>query len=209
MDFVRPIEAVIPGAQGKLLSALARITGPVTLRTAAGLSGVSNAQCSRLLGSLVELGIVEREDIPPAAHFRLVRDHVAAQPLLDLLATGERLFERVAETAARIQPAPISVVVFGSLVRGEARTDSDIDVVIVRPSAVAADDGGWRDAIAGWTTGAERASGNAVTLLEVDEADARRLLRSGTGVWSSIQREGRAVFGLTVDELRGERDGAN
>jgi hypothetical protein len=209
MDFVRPIEAVIPGAQGKLLAALARITGPVTLRTAAGLAGVSTGQCSRVLGSLVELGIVEREDIPPAAHFRLVRDHVAAQPLLDLLATGERLLAQVAKTAAKIRPAPVSVVVFGSLARGEARVDSDIDVLIVRSSEVAADDSGWRDAVASWTVGVERASGNAVNLLEVDQAEARRLLRSVRGVWSSIRREGLGVLGLTVDELRGGRRGAS
>ena len=209
MDFARPIESVIPGVQGRLLAALARITGPVTLRAAAELAGVSTGQCSRVLGSLVELGVVERTDIPPAAHFRLVRDHVAAQPLLDLLATSERFLDRVAKTAARIRPVPVSVIVFGSLVRGEARVDSDIDVLLVRPSEVAAHDSRWRDAAAGWTAGVERASGNAVNLLEVDQAEARRLLRSGKGVWSSIRREGHGVFGLTVDELRGGGRGPN
>jgi hypothetical protein len=33
-----------------------------------------------LLGRLVELGVVERADVPPAAHLRLERDHVAAKP---------------------------------------------------------------------------------------------------------------------------------
>jgi predicted nucleotidyltransferase len=129
--------------------------------------------------------------------------------LLDLLDAGERFFENLAKTAARIRPAPISVVVFGSLVRGEARIDSDIDVLLVRSSEVAADDTGWRDAVARWVAGAERASGNPVNLLEVDAAEARRLLRSGRGVWSSIRREGRGVFGQTVDELRGGRRGAS
>jgi predicted nucleotidyltransferase len=209
MDFARPIEAVIPGAQGKLLAALARITGPVTLRAAAELAGVSTAQCSRVLGSLVELGIVEREDVPPAAHFRLVRDHVAAQPLLALLATRDRFLEHLGNTAARIRPSPISVVAFGSLVRGEATIDSDIDVLLVRSSEVAVDDSGWRDALARWAAGAERASGNPVNLLEVDAAEARRLLRSGKGVWSSIRSEGHGVFGQTVDELRGGRRAAS
>lgn len=209
MDFARPIESVIPGAQGKLLAALARVSGPLTLRAVAEVAAVSTGQCSELLAQLVVLGIVEREDIPPAAHFRLVRDHVAAQPLLDLLAAAERLLERLRKTAERIRPVPISVVVFGSLARGEARTDSDIDVLIVRSSEVAADDSEWRDAVATWAAGAERASGNVVNLLEVDAAEARRLLRSGKGVWSSIRREGRGVFGQTVDELRGGRRGSS
>jgi hypothetical protein len=209
MDFARPIESVIPGAQGKLLAALARVSGPLTLRAAAEVAAVSTGQCSELLRQLVVLGIVEREDIPPAAHFRLVRDHVAAKPLLALLDTCERFIESVGKTAARIRPTPISVVVLGSLARGEARSDSDIDVLVVRPSEIAADDGGWRDAVARWVAGAERASGNPVNLLEADAAEARRLLRSGKGVWSSIRREGRGVFGQTVDELRGGKRGAS
>jgi hypothetical protein len=80
MDFVRPIESVIPGAQGKLLAALARVSGPLTLRSAAEVAGISTGQCSMLLGRLVELGVVERADVPPAAHLRLERDHVAAKP---------------------------------------------------------------------------------------------------------------------------------
>jgi predicted nucleotidyltransferase len=209
MDFARPLESVIPGARGKLLAALARVSGPLTLRAAAEVAAVSTGQCSELLGQLVGLGLVEREDIPPAAHFRLVRDHVAAKPLLELLDTGQRFLENLAKTAARIRPTPISVVVFGSLARGEARTESDIDVFVVRSPEVAADDSGWRDAIARWAAGAERASGNRVNLLEVDAAEARRLLRAGKGVWSSIRREGRGVFGQTVDELRGGRGGAS
>jgi hypothetical protein len=209
MDFVRPVEAVIPGAQGKLLAALARITGPVTLRAVAELSDVSIAQCSRVLGTLVELGVVERVDVPPAALFRLVRDHVAVQPLLELTASRDRYLQGLGKAAGRVRPAPVSIVVFGSLARGEARVGSDIDVLIVRPSAVGSDDVRWRDSVATWTHGAERASGNVVNLLEVDEAEARRLLRASRGAWSSIRREGLGVFGLTTDELRGGRSGAS
>lgn len=209
MDFGRPIESVVPGAQGKLLAALARVPGPLTLRAVAEVAGISTGQCSQLLGNLVQLGIVDREDIPPAAHFRLVRDHVAAQPLLELLASRERFLERVTKAAARIRPAPVSIVVFGSLARGDASIDSDIDVLVVRRSEVAVDDTGWRDAIASWAAGAERASGSPLNLLEVDAAEVRRLLRSGRGVWSSIRREGHGVFGRTIDELRRGERGAN
>ncbi|MEI8240248.1 MAG: hypothetical protein WCI22_12595 [Actinomycetota bacterium] len=44
MDFVHPISAVIPGAQGRVLAALAETTAELNLRTLARLSGVSVAQ---------------------------------------------------------------------------------------------------------------------------------------------------------------------
>jgi hypothetical protein len=203
VDFVCPIEAVIPGAQGRLLAALARISAPVTLRTAAELAGVSPAQCSQLFGALVDLGIVEREDVPPAAHFRLVRDHVAATPLLELLEAEARFLAELRRTASRIQPKPVSVVAFGSLVRGQAGVGSDVDVLMVRTSQVDGDDAAWRQSVAAWVTSGERMSGNPVNLLEVDDAEAGRRLQRGGGVWTAIREEGRTVYGLTVDELRG------
>ena len=41
MDFVHPIEAVIPGAQGRVLAVLVETTAELNLRTLARLAGVS------------------------------------------------------------------------------------------------------------------------------------------------------------------------
>lgn len=49
MDFVRPIEALVPGAQGRVLAVLVETTAELNLRTIAQLAGVSQAQASRLL----------------------------------------------------------------------------------------------------------------------------------------------------------------
>lgn len=86
MDFVHPISAVIPGARGRVLAALVETTAELNLRTLARLSGVSAAQASRVLPGLVELGLVERREVPPSSQFRLVRSHVAARAVLQLAA---------------------------------------------------------------------------------------------------------------------------
>ena len=90
MDFVQPIAAVIPGAQGAVLAALAETTAELNLRTLARLSGVSVAQASRVLPGLVELGLVERREVPPSSQFRLVRTHIAARAVLELAARARR-----------------------------------------------------------------------------------------------------------------------
>ena len=43
MDFVRPVQAVIPGAPGRILAVLAETTAELNLRTIARLASVSNA----------------------------------------------------------------------------------------------------------------------------------------------------------------------
>ena len=69
MDFVRPIEAIVPGVQGRVLSVLAETTADINMRTIARLADVSLAQASRVLARLVELGVVERRDVPPSSLF--------------------------------------------------------------------------------------------------------------------------------------------
>lgn len=82
MDFLRPVEAIVPGAQGRVLAVLVETTAELNLRTLAELAGVSQAQASRVLPRLVELGVVERREVPPASLFRLVPEHVGSRALL-------------------------------------------------------------------------------------------------------------------------------
>ena len=48
VDFVHPVEAVIPGVQGRVLAVLVETTAELNLRTLARLAGVSVAQASRV-----------------------------------------------------------------------------------------------------------------------------------------------------------------
>jgi DNA-binding IclR family transcriptional regulator len=82
MDFVRPVEAIAPGVQGRVLSVLAETTADLNMRTIARLADVSLSQASHVLARLVELGAVERRDVPSSSLFRVVRQHVAVGPLL-------------------------------------------------------------------------------------------------------------------------------
>jgi len=53
MDFKRPVEAIIPDAQGRILGTLARTTEELSLTTLADLSGVSLAHAARIVPRLV------------------------------------------------------------------------------------------------------------------------------------------------------------
>jgi DNA-binding IclR family transcriptional regulator len=84
VDFRRPVEAVIPGAQGRIVAVFAETSAELNVRTIARLSRVSVAQASRILPALVSLGIVERREAPPSALFRFVPENVAARTLTAL-----------------------------------------------------------------------------------------------------------------------------
>jgi len=205
MDFTRPVRAVIPGTQGRILEVLAETTAELNLRTIARLAGVSLAQASRLLPSLVELGIVERREAPPSALFRLVPENVGARAITALTRTRQTALDELGETAAGLTPAAASVIVFGSFARGEADVESDLDVVVVRSRDVDEDDPAWRSTTERWRDQARRLTGNRVQVLEIGEVEVARLLRSRKPLWLDVQRDGLVVFGLGLTDLKRRR----
>jgi predicted nucleotidyltransferase len=200
MDYARPVEALIPGAQGRILGALARAGAPVNLRSLAQLSGISAGQASRVLPGLVELGVVRRTEVPPSALFELPDRSFSARLVRELSDAHGALLRELRTTAAKLRPAPASVVLFGSAATEAARVGSDIDVLVVRPSDDV-DEDAWTAALIGWVSMTREFSGNPVNILEEDEEDIPRLLRSRRSLWEEIRTQGILLAGKPLDEL--------
>jgi hypothetical protein len=62
--------------------------------------------------------------------------HSAAGELIDRLAhLGSEVIARLCALATELEPAPETLLVFGSFARGEADANSDLDVLAVRAAA--------------------------------------------------------------------------
>ena len=206
MDFNQPVQALIPGAQGRILAVLAQTTAELSLRTIARLSDVSPAQTSRVLPPLVRLGLVTRREVPPSTLFALERTHVAAEPLLRLARSRELALERMGELAAALPVMPVSVIVFGSFARGDGEPSSDIDVVLVRPTEADPESDHWLAAMHQWTTQLSSFTGNNVEILEVGEDEVGERLSGDRPVWRDIRRQGIVVFGRSIALLAEHED---
>jgi DNA-binding MarR family transcriptional regulator len=202
VDFVHPVQAVIPGAQGRVLAVLAETTAPLNLSTLARLAGVSVAQASRVMPRLAELGLVERREIPPSSQFRLIRENVAAQAIIELARSRDSALNQIGSAAADLPVPPVSVIVFGSIARGDADRQSDLDVIVVRPDDVDDDDDVWATAIERWRSTAQAITGNAIEVLELIHGEARTKLSGNAPLWRDVARDGIVVHGLTMNELR-------
>lgn len=124
-----------------------------------GVLGVGRTRASGLIAHLHDLGLVDRKEIGRTTMVVLARDNAAGE-LLDRLAhLRSVVMDRLRLLATEIEPAPLALVVFGSFARGEASTDSDIDVLAIRPDA--ADSETWTDAISAFATTARAKTGKA------------------------------------------------
>lgn len=205
VDYLSPVETVIPGVPGKVLGVLTRTSAELTMRTVSNLAGVSFNRGTTVLNHLVSLGIVERREAGAAALVRLARDNGAAQVILSLSNLRSTVLARLEKAARSIRPAPSALVVFGSFARGEATAESDIDVLVVRPRKVDDDDESWIDSLGQWTSRASVITGNPVNLLVTSESELPHLLKRRGSVWDSIAKEGISLLAAAPDWLEAGR----
>jgi predicted nucleotidyltransferase len=195
VDYTRPVQALIPGAQGQILGVLAETTAQLNLTTLSRLAGVSLAQASRVLPELVHLGLVERVEAPPSALFRLMDESLAGRLVRSMTELRLAALGAIGDFSALQKSRPELVIAFGSFARGQADADSDLDIVIVRPADVEDSDSAWAESIVSLSQDIARALGNPVNILEVGANDLERRLMSRSEVWRSIRSEGVVVYG--------------
>jgi predicted nucleotidyltransferase len=176
MDVARPYAAVCPTLDGDVLDVLAGTTMSLTGRQVALLTGrTSHSGVLAALNRLTEHGLVIRVELNRAHLYALNRDHLAA-PAVEILAeVRQRLIERMQNTIGEWRIAPAHVSLFGSTARGDGSTRSDIDLFVVRPSAVDEDEPSWRDQIDDLRDRIRRWTGNHASVIERDESQLASL----------------------------------
>jgi len=210
VDFLHPVEAIVPGATGRLLAALGRVEAELPVATLAQVAGVGRTRASGILADLSDLGVVTRREIGRTVLVSLARDNAAGQ-LIDQLANLRRgVIDRLRQLASEIQPEPASLSVFGSFARAEAEAGSDIDLLAVRhPDA---DGERWATSLMEFVRRARTLTGNPIEVIDYDLGELRRKTRGrsakvGREFWGSIRRDAVILAGAHPAELLGTGNG--
>lgn len=127
MNVADPVLSVVPSLHGPVLAVLARTSAPLRqadvhrLAAAGSYSGVR-----KVLLQLVDHGVIE--EVPGG--FRLNRDHVTAEAIVQLASLHGVLAERLRRWAAGHDEVEF-VGLFGSIARRDGDETSDIDVLVL------------------------------------------------------------------------------
>lgn len=159
MNVSRAYSAVAPTVEGDVLVVLAGTTQPLTGRRVARLARRGSvAAVAKALDRLVRQGLVLRQEAPPASLYTLNRQHVATSAVEALAFIRTELLHRLRHAFSTWSILPVHASLFGSTARGDGDLDSDIDIFVVRPAGVDAEDATWGeqlkeigDAILAWT----------------------------------------------------------
>lgn len=210
MDLAHPLAVVTPTVDGDVLAVLALADASFTTGQIHRLLGrFSEDGVRRALRRLTGQGIVLKTSAGNSHLYRLNRDHLAAEPVMELATIPQRLRQRIEDVLQHWDPAPVYGAVFGSAARRLMRGDSDIDVFLVRPND--ADRHVWDEQVSRLVADVSLWTGNDVRVLEYDEAEVRHL-GPDEPVLISIAADGLTVAGrrawLSALLRRKERDGA-
>lgn len=193
VDYVRPVEALVPGVQGKVLAACLRSDEPLTMRALARLAGVSANQSSVVIDQLDDLGLVERRAAGRSLLVSLVHESPVVVALRQVAGLWTVTLQLWRERARTLDPAPLSMAVYGSWARGEARSSSDVDILVVLPPGMGeSTEDRFREQFAVWCTYAGRVAGLPISPIVLGAEET-------TGVdgelWDNIRRDAIAIAG--------------
>jgi predicted nucleotidyltransferase len=175
VDFHRPLEAVVPTLDADVLAVLSRADAELTGREIHRMAAHGSHQGIRNAADrLTRQGVVQRRHAGTAYLYRLNRDHVAARWIEGLATLPEQVIDRLRNTIGTWSEPPLLAVLFGSVATGEATSESDLDLLIVRPAGCDPDAPTWREQIAGLEEHATAWTGNDARIVEYGEEDLSR-----------------------------------
>lgn len=196
MRLQHPFEAVTTSVDGDCLAVLARADHEFTvsrllplLGRTRSLTGVRNA-----LDRLADQGVVTVRRIGNVNSYSLNRAHLIAPAIIEIATARDRLLARISSELERWRIPPVFGALFGSAARSEMNTESDIDILLIRPDD--ADVEVWTDQVAHLQRLITSWTGNDTRVLTFSEQEAQA---HGTTdpVLREIAREGVAVIGST------------
>lgn len=196
MDLSSPLTALARRTDAAALSVLAAAGEPMTGRQVARLAGESTPSNIRIaLLRLVDIGLVTSTARPDAVLYSANRSHLIWPAIESILSVRTRLIAQIKALAERHASSGTTVMLYGSVARGDADDESDVDLLVVsRPDVVNAEafPEFLRIDVQKWT-------GNRAQVFEATPDDVRRMWRSRDPLIDSWLSDGILVSGLALE----------
>lgn len=186
MFFDQPFGGLIPGVRGAVLSVLLRTDAPLTGRDIHRLTGQNHSLWSvqQAIHALGDMGLVETRSVGRSGVTTVNEDHAAVEALRHLLDPIALLRDAIRDV---VRDDVSSVILFGSIARGEATSTSDVDLAVIAPRA-------WNGKVELEDSVRSRL-GNDCDVVVFTARKFSQLARSGEPVVRDIVRDGVALIG--------------
>ena len=197
-----PLATIAPGLDSAALTVLA---GADTAMSATQLHRVA-ARGSRyglvlVLERLVEQGLVTAIPAARGNLYQLNRDHVLAPIVVAAARVRGEVESRIAKASEGLTPKPLSVAIYGSVARGDATADSDLDLLVIASDGLDPDSEAWVRQIDDLERRARSWTGNPLQVITVTEAQLAAMTSAGVPIVAEWERDVRTIAGQDARDL--------
>lgn len=201
MDLSRPYSVLLSGADGEILRVLAGSTKSFTGRELAGVADRPYTTTRIALRRLADHGLVLESSAGRASLWTLNREHLAAGAAIELVSLRSRLLARLREELGSWDPPAVHASMFGSAARGNGGTASDIDLLVVRSSAVGPDRDDWSAQVVSLSGAVYRWTGNQASIIEVSDGELEQLARKQARLIADVGADAITLTGPDLAKL--------
>lgn len=143
MRLQNPFAAIsTTGIDSQILVVLARTEEHLTVPEICGLLPEEGSPegVRKSIARLTRQGTVLRRTTGKSAAYALNREHLLAQPILEIANVKKEFIQRLAQRISAWEVQPYAVKIFGSAARDEMTEASDIDLLVVMPTEIDQDE---------------------------------------------------------------------
>lgn len=193
-------------AKIRILRALLPLTSPVSGAELRSLSGVRSAGGMwTALGELTELGLLQRDVSRRIRFFRINRDHDLVEPLRALFDAESRRLAGLREAlegilrGGAVREHTLSIIVFGSNARGDARPGSDLDLLVVTQTGPQVER--VLEVLIDAIPTVQHRFGLRLSPLVLEKARVQERYRDGDPLMQNVLSDGRTLYGTHFHEM--------
>lgn len=203
MNLSTPLAVITPTLDAGVLQVLAATTaGCTAAEVHRRLGHGSDEGVRKVLARLAAQGVVLAETPARYAVYHLNRDHVAAPHIEALTRVRDTIVDNIRGEVAGWQIKPSHAGLFGSFARGVADSDSDIDLLLVRPDEPGElDEDAWLEQLDHLDRNIRAWTGNAAQLIDLAPATLGQMARDGDPLVDSWRAEDIHLHGEQLLDL--------
>jgi len=202
MDLQVPLATIAPGLDSVALTVLA---GADTAMSATQIQRIggrgSRYGLVLVLERLVDHGLVTAIPAARGNLYRLNRDHVLAPAVMAAVQSRHEAERRLVEAAGSLAPKPLSLAIFGSVTRGEATVDSDIDLLIIASDSLDPESETWLSQIDDLERQTRIWIGNTLQTTIVTRRQLAAMVSAGAPIVDEWERDVRTIMGEDARSL--------
>ena len=203
MDLSFPLSTIAPTLDAGVLQVLSATTAGCTAAEAhRRLGRGSDEGVRKVLSRLVAQGVVVVETPARYPIYHLNREHLAVPHIEALTRVRGELLDRVRAEVGSWVVEPIHAGLFGSFARGTADSDSDIDVLLIRPAALTdVEDADWLEQVDRLDRHIRTWTGNMAQIIDLSPVTLTQMVRERDPLIEAWRADDIPVLGERILDL--------